>query len=60
MGVLGDACEGNEVRCSICVKDSSGPYDYTFRKKLVELAEVNHIPFAMDVIHTMAAMAALR
>jgi putative aminopeptidase FrvX len=49
MGVLGDACEGNEVRCSICVKDSSGPYDYTFRKKLVELAEVNHIPFAMDV-----------
>ncbi len=49
MGVLGDACEGNEVRCSICAKDSSGPYDYTFRKKLVELAEANHIPFAMDV-----------
>lgn len=49
MGVLGDACEGNEVKCSICAKDSSGPYDYDFRKKLVELAEGNKIPFAIDV-----------
>ena len=49
MGVLGDACEGNEVKCSICAKDSSGPYDYEFRKKLVQLAEANKIPFAVDV-----------
>ncbi len=49
MGVLGDACEGNEVKCSICAKDSSGPYDYEFRKKLVQLAEANKIPYAVDV-----------
>lgn len=49
MGVLGDACQGNEVKCSICAKDSSGPYDYEFRKKLVGLAEANHIPYAIDV-----------
>jgi len=49
MGVLGDACEGNEVSCSICVKDSSGPYDYNFRKTLVHLAEKNKIPFKLDV-----------
>lgn len=49
MGVLGDACEGSEVKCSICAKDSSGPYDYGFRKKLVQLAEKNKIPFAIDV-----------
>lgn len=49
MGVLGDACEGNEVKCSICAKDSSGPYDYEFRKKLVQLAEANNIPYAIDV-----------
>jgi putative aminopeptidase FrvX len=49
MGVLGDACEGNEVSCSICVKDSSGPYDYSFRKTLVELAEKNKIPYKLDV-----------
>jgi putative aminopeptidase FrvX len=49
MGVLGDACEGNEVSCSICAKDSSGPYDYEFRKKLVRLAEKKKIPFKLDV-----------
>ncbi|MCW3127251.1 MAG: Glucanase [Bacteroidetes bacterium] len=49
MGVLGEACEGTEVRCSICAKDSSGPYDYEFRKKLVALADVNKIPYAIDV-----------
>ena len=49
MGVLGDTCEGDEVSCSICVKDSSGPYHYGFRKKLVELAEKNNIPHKIDV-----------
>jgi putative aminopeptidase FrvX len=49
MGVLGDACEGNEVSCSICVKDSSGPYDYNFRKKLVDLSEKKKIPYKLDV-----------
>ena len=49
MGVLGDACEGLETTCSICVKDSTGPYDYTMRKKLVELARVGGIPYKQDV-----------
>ena len=49
MGVLGDACEGSEVKCSICAKDSSGPYDYNFRKQLVDLAQANNIPYAVDV-----------
>ena len=49
MGVLGDDCQGNEVSCSICAKDSSGPYDYTFRKKLVDLAKKNKIPYKVDV-----------
>lgn len=49
MGVLGDDCQGNEVSCSICAKDSSGPYDYEFRKKLVELAKKNKIPYKVDV-----------
>ncbi|MBN8701929.1 MAG: M42 family metallopeptidase [Bacteroidetes bacterium] len=49
MGVLGNACEGNEVSCSICVKDSSGPYDFHFRKTLVELADKNKIPYKLDV-----------
>lgn len=49
MGVLGDDCQGNEVSCSICAKDSSGPYDYEFRKRLVDLAEKNNIPYKVDV-----------
>ncbi len=49
MGVLGDDCQGNEVSCSICAKDSSGPYDYNFRKKLVDLAIKNNIPYKVDV-----------
>jgi putative aminopeptidase FrvX len=49
MGVLGDDCQGNEVSCSICAKDSSGPYDYSFRKKLVDLAKKNNIPYKVDV-----------
>jgi putative aminopeptidase FrvX len=49
MGVLGEACDGNEVKCSICAKDSSGPYDYEFRKKLVGLANKHKIPYAIDV-----------
>lgn len=49
MGVLGDDCEGNEVSCSICAKDSSGPYDYNFRKRLVDLAQKNSIPYKVDV-----------
>ncbi|MEW6467758.1 MAG: M42 family metallopeptidase [Bacteroidota bacterium] len=49
MGVLGEACEGNEVSCSICVKDSSGPYDFNFRKTLTGLAARKKIPFKLDV-----------
>lgn len=49
MGVLGDACEGKETACSICAKDSTGPYDYGMRKKLVELAKAGDIPYQQDV-----------
>ncbi len=49
MGVVGDACAGLETHCSICAKDSMGPYDYLFRKKLVQLAEANSIPYRIDV-----------
>ena len=49
MGVLGDDCQGDEVSCSICAKDSTGPYDYNFRKELVNLAKKNNIPYKVDV-----------
>lgn len=49
MGVVGDACQGDELNCSICAKDSSGPYDYTIRKNLTDLAKKNNIPYKVDV-----------
>lgn len=49
MGVVGSGCEGSEMHCSICAKDSSGPYDYAFRKRLVELADKNQIPYRLDI-----------
>jgi putative aminopeptidase FrvX len=49
MGVVGDACAGKETLCSICAKDSSGPYDFSMRKKLVQLAQDNGIRHVQDV-----------
>ena len=62
MGVVGDAVDGHETLCSICAKDSGGPYDYEMRKKLVELAESNSIPHSVDVypFYSSDGTAALR
>jgi len=49
MGVVGKDRDGRETACSICAKDSSGPYDYKFRKKLVELSQKYQIPYVQDV-----------
>jgi len=49
MGVVGDNVAGDERACSICAKDSSGPYDYGMRQKLVALAEAAAIPFKLDI-----------
>lgn len=49
MGVLGDGQSSDEYTVSICAKDSSGPYDLAFRRKLVDLCEENDIPYKVDV-----------
>lgn len=49
MAVVGDNQAGKEFLCSICAKDSSGPYDYEMRKKLVGLAQENKIDYCQDV-----------
>ncbi len=49
MGVLGKQCAGRETHCSICAKDSTGPYDYNMRKELTLLARKNDIPHKVDV-----------
>lgn len=49
MGVVGSDVEGKETHCSICVKDSSGPYDYEMRNTLVNLADERNILYKLDV-----------
>ncbi|MFN4908518.1 MAG: M42 family metallopeptidase [Bacteroidota bacterium] len=62
MGVVGDSLDGNERKCSICAKDSGGPYDYHVRTELVRLAESNSIAHAVDVypFYSSDGTAALR
>lgn len=49
MAVIGEGCAGKEDKLSICVKDSSGPYDFTVTNKLRELAIKNNISFVTDI-----------
>lgn len=49
MGVVGNGVAGLETACSICAKDSTGPYDYEIRRQLVQLAKQQNIPYRLDI-----------
>lgn len=49
MGVVGEHVAGKETAVSICAKDSTGPYDFDFRKKLINLSEENKIPYEIAI-----------
>jgi len=49
MAVVGEGCTGREDAVSICVKDSSGPYDFTVSEKLRKLADKNKIDYVIDI-----------
>jgi putative aminopeptidase FrvX len=62
MGAMGIGQNTDEYSVSICAKDSSGPYDYKLRNRLVELARENGIDFKVDLYphYGSDASAALR
>ncbi len=49
MGAIGDDLSCSEKDVSICVKDSSGPYDYDMIGKLVDIAKEQELDYALDV-----------
>ena len=49
MGCVGDDLACDETMVSICVKDSSGPYDYSMTGELVALAKEMKLRYAADV-----------
>ncbi len=49
MGCVGDGLECTERECSICVKDSRGPYNYDVVGKLIAAAQREGASYALDV-----------
>lgn len=49
MGVVGDDLETDEYKVSICAKDSGGPYDYEMTTRLIKLAKVAKLNYAVDI-----------
>ena len=49
MGVVADDLETDELRVSICAKDSSGPYNYELTGQLIEIAKQEALNYAVDI-----------
>ena len=49
MGCVGDGCSCTERQCSICAKDSRGPYSYEVTGKLIAAAKRENADYAVDV-----------
>ncbi|MFP4456293.1 MAG: M42 family metallopeptidase [Clostridia bacterium] len=62
MGCVGGGLQGSEQKVTIAAKDSSGPYDFDFKLKLIDLAKKNEIDYCVDIFPNYGsdASAALR
>lgn len=62
MSTPGEGQSSTEYHVTICAKDSSGPYDYELRKKLVDIAKNHKINYKVDIYpyYGSDASAALR
>ena len=49
MGCVGEGLSCTERECSICVKDSGGPYSYEVVGKLIDAAKREDAAYALDV-----------
>ncbi|HHO56063.1 MAG TPA: M20/M25/M40 family metallo-hydrolase [Trueperaceae bacterium] len=49
MAAVGEGQTSKEDKVTLCVKDSSGPYDYKFNQELRDLAKANEIDLKNDV-----------
>ncbi len=62
MAAVGDGQTSDEYSVTICVKDSSGPYDYELSRRLQRQAAAAGIPYRVDIypFYGSDASAALR
>ena len=49
MGCVGDGLKCTEKMCSICAKDSGGPYSYEVTGKLIDAAKAEDAEYAVDI-----------
>lgn len=49
MAAPGEGQESDEFSVTICAKDSSGPYDYELRKRLITLAKKEDLNYKIDI-----------
>jgi len=49
MGCIGLDLAGNEYAVSIAAKDSGGPYDYELTSRLIQFAQEEKLPYAVDI-----------
>jgi putative aminopeptidase FrvX len=49
MGAPGNGQNSSEYSVCICAKDSTGPYDYELRKKLVSICKERNIDYKIDL-----------
>ncbi|MDD7731586.1 MAG: M42 family metallopeptidase [Ezakiella sp.] len=49
MAAPGPGQTSDEQKTTICVKDSTGPYDIDMKRKLIKLAKENDIPYVLDI-----------
>lgn len=49
MAAPGQGQASDEYSVTICVKDSSGPYDFKMKQQLVETAKKHQLPYKLDI-----------
>ncbi len=49
MAALGDGQTSDEFHCTLCVKDSGGPYHHGLSNRLRHLADAQQIPYKVDI-----------
>ncbi len=49
MAAPGPGQTSDEHKVTICVKDSTGPYDLELKRKFIKLAKENDIPYVIDI-----------
>lgn len=55
MAAVGKGQTSDEFATTVCVKDSSGPYDFALSRKLIELARANDIDCRIDIYPVYAS-----